>query len=75
MNGQVEKSPEHGSRSSHSAVSSPPAVGFANGSGHKRKASSSQSSRSIKKLDYWQVDDLTGRHLHVHRDGTVTWRV
>ncbi|KAK0618581.1 hypothetical protein B0T17DRAFT_510104 [Bombardia bombarda] len=47
----------------------PPAVDFASGSGHKRK-----NPRSSKKLDYWQVDDPTGRHFHVHKDGTVTWR-
>lgn len=75
----ISSKPKHGkapsSRSSHSTVSSPPpAVDFASGSGHKRKALSSQPSRSSKKLDYWQVDDLTGRHFHVHKDGTVTWR-
>ena len=50
------------------------AMDFASDSGHKRKAPSSQSSRTSKKQDYRQVDEHTGRHFHIHRDGRVTWR-
>ncbi|KAL2023486.1 hypothetical protein VTK56DRAFT_2482 [Thermocarpiscus australiensis] len=66
------------SEPSHSTVSAAPSgADSASGSGHKRKTPSSQSSGpsgSRKKWDYWQVDELTGRQFHAHRDGRVTWR-
>jgi hypothetical protein len=51
-----------------------PASGCGSGSSHKRKTPSSPPSGSRKKADYWHVDERTGRHFHLHKDGTVTWR-
>jgi hypothetical protein len=67
------------SLASGSTVSAPPlgvdpASGCGSGSSHKRKTPSSPPSGSRKKADYWHVDERTGRHFHLHKDGTVTRR-